>query len=141
MARNFFPRKRRKKWAAAPSTTSPVIFVGRTGSGNVAGNLRPSGMRPGQCGGEGDAAARDLCTSRVRGLERRRDSDCGVAAASAAAGGGYHDRRLLVRAVVKRDGLAAAEAYPTGDRDHGRAHDGGGAHRTRAWRANRRDDG
>src|ERR1039458_2670007 len=85
----------------APSITSPVIFVGRTGCGSVAGDLRPTGMRLGQCGGEGDAGAGDLCTGRVRRLERRRDGDCGAgaasAAASAAAGGGGDNRRLMVR--------------------------------------------
>ena len=61
--------------------TSPVILVGRTGRGNVAGDLRPAGMRPGQCSGEGDAGAGDLCTGRVRKSERRGDGDCGAASA------------------------------------------------------------
>jgi hypothetical protein len=71
-------------------------------------------MRQGQCGGERDAAAGDLCTGRVRGPERRRDGNCGAGAAataaSAAAGGGGDNRRLLVRATVDGDGLAGRKA-------------------------------
>src|ERR1039457_4625236 len=130
----------------APSITSPVILVGRTGRGNAAGDLRPAGMRLGQCGGEGDAGAGDLCTGRVRRLERRSDGDCGTGAASAgaaasAAGGSGDNRRLLVRATVNGDGLAGAKGCPAGDSDNGRANVGGGAHRGGACRANRRDDG
>ncbi len=74
--------------------------------------------------------------------ERRGDGDCGAAAgAASAAGGGGDNRRLLVRATVNGDGLAGAEARPAGDRDNGRAHGGGGAHRGGAGRADRRDDG
>src|SRR5438874_9014492 len=41
---------------------------------------------------------RSLCTGRVRGLERRRDGDCGAGAgaaatAASAAGGGGEDRK------------------------------------------------
>src|ERR1035438_8934282 len=71
--------------ARAPSITSPVIFVGRTRCGSVAGDLRPTGVRLGQCGGEGDARAGDLSTGRVRRLERRRDGDCRTGARAAAA--------------------------------------------------------
>ncbi len=63
----------------AHSMRFPFILVGRTGRGNVAGDLRPAGMRPGQCSGEGDAGAGDLCTGRVRTSERRGDGDCGAA--------------------------------------------------------------
>ncbi len=35
-------------------------------------------MRLGQCGGEGDAGAGDLCAGRVRKSERRGDGDCGA---------------------------------------------------------------
>ena len=58
-----------------------------------------------------------------------------------AAAGGDDNRRLLVRATVNRDGLAGAKACRAGDRDNGRAHVDGGAHRGGACRANRRDDG
>ena len=58
-----------------PSITFRGVFVGRTGRWSVAGDLRPAGMRPGQCGGEGDAGAGDLCAGRVRKSERRGDGD------------------------------------------------------------------
>ena len=52
--------------AQAAVNCVPGVFVGRAGRGNVAGDLRPAGMRLGQCGGEGDAGAGDLCAGRVR---------------------------------------------------------------------------
>ena len=41
-------------------TIFPVILVRRAGRGNVVGDLRPAGMRPGQRSSEGDAGAGDL---------------------------------------------------------------------------------
>src|SRR5664280_5073 len=50
----------------APSMTSPVVLVGRTGrGGSAAGDLRPAGMSPGQGCGEGDAGAGDLRADRM----------------------------------------------------------------------------
>src|SRR5262245_2890764 len=68
----------------ASSLNSPVIQVGRARRGQAAGDLRAAGMRFGQCSGEGDTAARDLCANIVGQLERRRDSDGGAALTSAA---------------------------------------------------------
>lgn len=67
-------------------------------------------MRPGQPSGEGDAAAGDLCSRRVRERERRGDGDGGAAAAATAEGGRGDDRRLGIRAAVDGNRLAGAEA-------------------------------
>src|SRR5215472_11205043 len=66
--------------------TTSAVPVGRSRRGNVAGDLRPAGVRPNQSGGEGDTAARDLCTGRVRTSQRRGDGDSRPT--SATAGGG-----------------------------------------------------
>lgn len=52
-----------------------AILVGSTRRGNAAGDLRPAVMRLGQCRGEGNAGAGNLCTHRVRIRERRGDGD------------------------------------------------------------------
>src|ERR1019366_10745980 len=131
--------------AQAPSPTSPVILVGRTGRGDVAGDLRPAGMRLGQGAGERDAGAGDLCTGRVPRLERRRDRDGGPDASptttASAAGGDGDNRRLLVRAAINGDSLASGEAHRAGNGDHGGAYVSGGAQRGGACSANRRNHG
>ena len=129
------------RWAGShrqPSITFRGVFVRRPGRRSVAGDLGPAGMRPGECSGEGDAAAGDLCAGRVRKSERRGDGD---SSATPAARCGDDNRRLMVRATIDADGLVRTKAYRAGDRDNGRAHIGGGAHCGGACRANSRDRG
>ncbi len=59
----------------ALSLASPGKLVGRTGRGTAAADLRPAGMRLGQCRGESDAAAGDLRALAVCHRERRCDGD------------------------------------------------------------------
>src|ERR1017187_970980 len=118
-------------------TSFPVIVVGRTGRGNIVGELSSTGMRPCQSSGQRNPGTGDLSACRVRMTERRGDGNGGGAEPS----DGDDNRRFRIRATVNGDGLALAKAVRTGNRDNGRAHIGASAHRGCTRRANCRDDG
>ena len=117
-----------------------MVLVRRTGRGNVVGDLRAGRMRPGQCSGEGDAGAGDLCTGRVRRVSGAVNGDCG--GCQILSDGERQPPSPAFAPLSMVMVWPALKPNRAGDRDNGCAHTrwqlptrGG------ACRANRRDDG
>src|ERR1017187_1164909 len=116
----------------------PLVILVRSARGwNVVGDLRSTGMSPGQCSGEADAATGYLHAGRVRMSQWRSDCDPGGVEVSDRGDNG----RLGVCATVDRDCLAFTEAGHVGGGQNSCSDTRGSAHRSGAARANCSDDG